>query len=86
MEIDFKKYRDKNYLKHNSQLQSLISTVNTCPSNSPYLSSDIKSFILSEFKFHKLEELPVIIEKTIFFFKKGDYDDIYKTIEPHFKK
>jgi len=86
MSIDFKRYRDDNYMKYASNdTHILILKIKNDANNSPYLSSDLKDFILHEFKYHKLDELPEIIRKTIFFFGKGNYDEMYEILKPHFK-
>ena len=73
--IDFKKYRDKAYMKYASpDTKDLIRKIQNDARDSPYLSLDLKEFILLEFKHYNLSELPEIIENTIRFFQKGDYD------------
>lgn len=64
---------------------NFIRKIKNNPSNSPYLSSDIKDFILHEFKYYKLDELPEILRKTILFFGKGNYDEMYEILKPYFR-
>ncbi|WP_281989503.1 hypothetical protein [Aquimarina aggregata] len=86
MSIDFKIYRDQNYMKYASnKTHDLIRKIKNDPADSPYFLSDLKDFILHEFKYHKLDELPEIIKKTIFFFGKGNYDEMYEILKPYFK-
>lgn len=54
--------------------KDLIRKIQNDARDSPYLSLDLKEFILLEFKHYNLSELPEIIENTIRFFQKGDYD------------
>ncbi|MDP3352438.1 MAG: hypothetical protein Q8S44_01695 [Flavobacteriaceae bacterium] len=86
MSYKFTNFDDKEYFNKSttSEVKSLIYKIRQDASNSPFLNFDISELILSHFHIlnsnYNEKELREIISNAVWYFKKGNKDDVFKNI------
>lgn len=86
MDSEFRKFRDEKYFKLiNPEVKYLIRKVNSDAPNGPFLTWDISELILLHFSYlssrSNEEEVKKIISDAVFFFRKGDKEEIFESLK-----